>query len=65
MRLCVHDAYVHAIMYENVMFVNVCFCLRESKSLTGVGKLTPGLMWKNRVFVSVGDDGCKNTGRRR
>ena len=25
MRLYVHDAYVHAIMYEDVMFMNVFF----------------------------------------
>ena len=27
MRLYVYDVYMHAIMYGNVMFMNVCFCL--------------------------------------
>ena len=35
--------------------------VEESESLTGAGKLYPGLTLKNR-FCSAGDDNCKNTG---
>ena len=42
-RLYVHDAYVHAIMYEDMMFMK-CIFVWESKSLTGAGTLNAGLL---------------------
>ena len=44
---------MHAIMYGSAMFMNVCF-RPESKSLTGAGKLTPGLMLENRFLPPLG-----------
>ena len=36
---------MHAIMYEEVMFMNVFF-VEGSQSLTGAGKTNPGLLFE-------------------
>ena len=53
MRFYVHDAYVHAITYEDVMFMNV-FSSQENRSLTDAGKLNPGLMLRNSALFPLG-----------
>ena len=59
MRLYVHDAYMHAILYDDVMFMNV-FSSRKINPWRMSGSQILGWCWRVELFISARDDGCEN-----